>query len=163
MLNDYSSLSRLSVLYSPSKKSAPVPDVPIQTYSSERRFGELDFDLLDDDDAILYENGFSGDISPGGTKRSPTSRRADKVRQLTGDDDAQAFHNAKLAQARLPWYLQPSYSADEIKLEYDGSVRAGTLAALVERLTVDPLSKSSVKNAFSSASNCSSPIGTVCY
>ncbi len=79
------------------------------------------------------------DLSDDDFKRSPASRRADKVRQLTGDDDAQAFHNAKQAQANLPWYLQPSYTADEIKLEYDGSVRAGTLSALVERLTVDPL------------------------
>lgn len=125
--------------------------------------GELDLDLVDDDDAWLYESGYSGDLSPGGSKRSPTSRRADKVRQLTGDDDAQAFHNAKSAQARLPWYLQPSYSADEIKLEYDGSVRAGTLAALVERLTVDPLSKSTSTKAFSPSSCCSSPISTLCY
>ncbi|KAI5120791.1 hypothetical protein M0805_002418 [Coniferiporia weirii] len=72
-------------------------------------------------------------------RTSPTIRRSDKVLQLTGDDDAQAFHNAKVAQASLPWYLKPSYSSDEIKLEYDGSVRAGTLSALVERLTVDPL------------------------
>jgi len=79
------------------------------------------------------------DLSDDDFKRSPASRRADKVRQLTGDDDAQAFHNAKQAQANLPWYLQPSYTADEIKLEYDGSVRAGALSALVERLTVDPL------------------------
>lgn len=166
MLNDYSSLSRLSVLYSPSRNDASASDVPtppLQSSSVERRMGELDLDLVDDDDAWLYESGYSGDLSPGGSKWSPTSRRADKVRQLTGDDDAQAFHNAKLAQARLPWYLQPSYSADEIKLEYDGSVRAGTLAALVERLTVDPLSKSTSTQAFSPASCCSSPISTLCY
>lgn len=75
--------------------------------------------------------------------RNPAARqRGDKVKQLTGDDDAQAFHNARIAQANLPWYLQPTYGGDQIKLEYDGSVRAGTLRALVERLTVDPLSKS---------------------
>ena len=71
----------------------------------------------------------------------PPMRRSDKVLKLTGDDDAQAFHNAKIAQAGLPWYLKPSYSTDDIKMEYDGSVRAGTLSALVERLTADPLSK----------------------
>ena len=75
--------------------------------------------------------------------RSPIGRRSDKVKQLTGDDDAQAFHNARLAQAALPWFLQPSYTRDDIKMDYDGSVRAGTLSALVERLTVDPLSTSS--------------------
>ena len=67
--------------------------------------------------------------------------RPGKIKQLTGDDDAQAFHNAKLAQANLPWYLRPKYSDDEIKLEYDGSVKAGTLPALVERLVIDPLRK----------------------
>ena len=76
--------------------------------------------------------------------RSPVvGRRSDKVKQLTGDDDAQAFHNARLAQASLPWFLQPSYTSDDIKMDYDGSVRAGTLLALLERLTVDPLSMSS--------------------
>lgn len=74
--------------------------------------------------------------------RSPIlRRRPDKIRQLTGDDDAAAFHQAKKTQAGLPWYLRPMYGGDDIKLEYDGSVRAGTLHALVERLTVDPLSK----------------------
>ena len=74
-------------------------------------------------------------------RRSPFGRRSDKIRQLTGDKDAQAFHNARQAQAAQPWYLRPSYTVDDIKLEYDGTVRAGTLSALVERLTVDPLSK----------------------
>ena len=72
---------------------------------------------------------------------SPTQKRSDKIRKLTGDDDAQAFHNARVAQANLPWYLKPSYTADDIKMEYDGSVRAGTLPSLVERLTADSLSK----------------------
>ncbi|KAJ6519039.1 ras guanine nucleotide exchange factor domain-containing protein, partial [Mycena sanguinolenta] len=34
-----------------------------------------------------------------------------------------------------PWYLQPTYSPTEIVIGPDGSVRAGTLPALVERLT----------------------------
>ena len=73
--------------------------------------------------------------------RSPVlRRRPDKIRQLTGDEDAAAFHQAKKAQASLPWYLKPLHNGDDISLEYDGSVRAGTLHALVERLTVDPLS-----------------------
>ena len=71
----------------------------------------------------------------------PIMRRSDKVLKLTGDDDAQAFHNSRFAQESLPWYLKPSYSSDDIKMEYDMSVRAGTLSALVERLTADPLSK----------------------
>ena len=68
-------------------------------------------------------------------------RNGRKVAQITGDDDAQAFHNAKVAQANLPWYLKPRHDNGDIRLEYDGTVIAGTVPALIERLTVDPLSK----------------------
>ncbi|KAI9511742.1 ras guanine nucleotide exchange factor domain-containing protein [Russula earlei] len=65
--------------------------------------------------------------------------RPGKVLQLTGDDSAQAFHNAKQAQANLPWFLKQRHGEEEIKLEFDGTVKAGTLPALVEHLVVDPL------------------------
>lgn len=68
-------------------------------------------------------------------------RNGRKVAQITGDDDAQAFHNARIAQASLPWYLKPRHDNNDIKLEYDGTVIAGTVPALIERLTLDPLSK----------------------
>ena len=68
-------------------------------------------------------------------------RNGRKVAQITGDDDAQAFHNARMAQANLAWYLKPRHDSGDIKLEYDGTVVAGTVAALIERLTVDPLSE----------------------
>ncbi|KAF8504290.1 ras GEF [Hysterangium stoloniferum] len=74
-------------------------------------------------------------IRPGGG----AARTGDKIRRITGEDEAQAFHNAKLAQAALPWYLKPEHIGDEIKLDHDGRVNAGTLEALVERLTVEPL------------------------
>ena len=66
--------------------------------------------------------------------------RQENVWPITGVDDAQAFHNARLVQAGQPWYLRPAYLGDEIKLDCDGSVTAGTLEALVERLTVEPFS-----------------------
>jgi son of sevenless-like protein len=70
----------------------------------------------------------------------PNARpRPGKVLQLTGDDSAQAFHNAKQAQANLPWFLRHRHSEEEIKLEFDGTVKAGTLPALVEHLVVNPL------------------------
>ena len=70
----------------------------------------------------------------------PNARpRPGKVLQLTGDDSAQAFHNARQAQANLPWYLKHRHSDEEIKLEFDGTVKAGTLSALVEHLVVDSL------------------------
>ena len=34
-----------------------------------------------------------------------------------------------------PWYLRPNYDQSEILIEPDGSVRAGSKAALIERLT----------------------------
>ncbi|TDL26433.1 ras GEF [Rickenella mellea] len=121
MLDDHSSLSNLSSYIdsdSPTAAQLTTPDLYKSFESPE------------------------GLRSPSSVLKSPSSlksHRSDKVKQLTGDDDAQAFHNAKLAQASLPWYLRPSYSAEDIKLEYDGGVRAGTLTALIERLTVDPL------------------------
>ncbi len=66
--------------------------------------------------------------------------RSDKVRQITGEDEAQAFHEAQLSQGI--WYLRPTYNAEhEIQISQDGTVSAGTLRALVERLTVDFSSK----------------------
>lgn len=73
----------------------------------------------------------------------PQHRRLGKIKQLTGDDDAQAFHNAKVAQANLPWFLRPNYRDEDIQMDNDGSVKAGTLPALVEHLLVDTLSEHS--------------------
>lgn len=41
----------------------------------------------------------------------------------------------KVAADSRPWYLRPNYEASEIIIEADGSVRGGTVTALVERLT----------------------------
>ena len=41
----------------------------------------------------------------------------------------------KLAKDSQPWYLQANYDPNEILVDPDGTVRGGTLAALVERLT----------------------------
>ena len=65
----------------------------------------------------------------------------DKVKQITGDDDAQALYSARVAHNALPWFLKPEHSDSDIKVEYDGTVTAGTLSALVERLTVEHYSK----------------------
>jgi len=64
----------------------------------------------------------------------------DKVKQITGDDDAQALYSAKVAQSALPWYLKPDHGDNEIRVEYDGTISSGTLPALVERLTVEHFS-----------------------
>ncbi|KAM5536010.1 hypothetical protein V8D89_010268 [Ganoderma adspersum] len=78
------------------------------------------------------------------------SNRSDKVRQITGEDEAQAFHDAKLSQGI--WYLRPTYGAEhEIQISQDGTVSAGTLRALVERLTVEfskPMQETRYRQAF---------------
>lgn len=81
--------------------------------------------------------------SPSERSRSfdSSSRRVDKIKRITGDDVAQAVHDGKLAQAACPWYLRPNCGEDEIRYDYNGSVAAGTLPALVEALTSAPLRK----------------------
>jgi hypothetical protein len=66
--------------------------------------------------------------------------RPEKVKQITGDDNAQKFVEAKAAQAALPWYNRPQYE-EELKIEFDGTVKQGTLRALIEHLTGDFISK----------------------
>ena len=41
----------------------------------------------------------------------------------------------KVAADRQPWYLRPNYAPEDIIIENDGSVRGGTVPALVEKLT----------------------------
>lgn len=53
------------------------------------------------------------------------------------EEDALNFTTAKLGQLYLPWYLRPNYTSETLKVDAHGRVRAGTLSALVERLT-DP-------------------------
>ena len=85
-------------------------------------------------------------LSPSASCFPPHAHpRPGKILQLTGDDSAQAFHNAKQAQANLPWYLKHRHGEEEIKLEFDGTVKAGTLPALVEHLVVDPLRENQFK------------------
>ncbi|KAJ6580896.1 ras guanine nucleotide exchange factor domain-containing protein [Mycena capillaripes] len=43
--------------------------------------------------------------------------------------------SSKTPKPELPWYLQPKYNPSEIAIDPDGSVLAGTVTALVERLT----------------------------
>jgi hypothetical protein len=53
---------------------------------------------------------------------------------------AAALHQARLSQANLPWYLRPKYAWEELKLDPEGVVMAGTVQALIERLLLDDLS-----------------------
>lgn len=73
--------------------------------------------------------------------RVRSSHRHDKVKRITGEEEAQALHDARVAQVSSPWFIQPMHCEDEIKVEFDGTVIAGTLPALVERLTLEPISE----------------------
>ncbi|TCD65471.1 hypothetical protein EIP91_002589 [Steccherinum ochraceum] len=75
----------------------------------------------------------------------------DKVKKITGDDDAQTMYSAKIALSALPWFLKPEHGESEIRVEYDGTITAGTLPALVERLTVEhftPAQEKQYRHAF---------------
>jgi son of sevenless len=58
---------------------------------------------------------------------------ADKLLRVLGDAPTHIID--QLNAKTKPWYLRPNYSESDIQIEPDGKVRAGTVAALVERLT----------------------------
>lgn len=80
---------------------------------------------------------FSLPLSPGERSGGVSSQQR---RGSKDESDAQAYRNAKMAAANLPPYLRPDYGDGYLRLDTDGVVKSGTLEALVERLTVDPLS-----------------------
>ncbi|KAI0348122.1 ras GEF [Trametopsis cervina] len=73
--------------------------------------------------------------------RSPPTHRPGKVKQITGDDEAEAIHLAKSVYATLPWFMKSKYGDDRIRVEFDGTVTIASLPALVERLTLEPISE----------------------
>ena len=120
LIQDHASLSRLSVLIeSPQRNMQSVEDI-VRRAST-----------MDTVDRILFD------------VQAPPLPRPGKVKQITGDDEAEALHFARAAQASRPWFMRPVHGDDQIKVEFNGSVTAGTLSALVEYLTLEPLSKCS--------------------
>lgn len=62
---------------------------------------------------------------------------AKKIKKIFGDDAPEHIISTR------PWYLRPDYTKNDMTIDVDGSVRAGTVPALVERLTShDPSGKS---------------------
>lgn len=70
--------------------------------------------------------------------------RAEKIKQLTGSEDAWVSYQA--AVTKLPWYLKPEYS-EELQMDNEGQVRTGTIRALVEKLTSEPLTKDPISES----------------
>lgn len=58
-----------------------------------------------------------------------TTSNAQKIKKILGDDAPEHLTNTK------PWYLLPDYTKEEMIIDVGGAVRAGTVPALVERLT----------------------------
>lgn len=56
------------------------------------------------------------------------------MKQLLGSEAPQHYLNIANAETK-PWYLRPTYDEKEILIDPDGTVRGGTINALVERLT----------------------------
>lgn len=63
-----------------------------------------------------------------------TPPRPDKIQAFFGDDAPSHYLSTLRAEAK-PWYLRPRYNPEEVLIDPDGTVRGGTVAALVERLT----------------------------
>ncbi|KDR82605.1 hypothetical protein GALMADRAFT_238008 [Galerina marginata CBS 339.88] len=89
-----------------------------------------------DNDGVLFE-----DEAP--TKPASRPSGANKLQRLLGEEYAD-----KVAADLQPWYLRPNYSPADIIIDADGSVRGGTVAALVERLTAHEQADTSFSKAF---------------
>lgn len=121
LIQDHVSLSRLSVLIESPRHSIQAVENIAHRSST-----------MDSIDTIRF------------TMKGPALPRPGKVKQITGDDEAEALHFARAAQASRPWFLRAIHSDGQIKVEFDGSVTNGTLPALVEKLTLEPLSELTV-------------------
>jgi hypothetical protein len=111
--------------------------------------GELSEDsLIDEFDKELKKHSDNGprnsenlqrdqtaELSSLASSRSPT----DKLRKFFGEDAAAAAaanYNPKQTTGANAWYLGYEYRPNEIMFSMEGSVRGGTLEALIERLTL---------------------------
>ncbi|KIJ14919.1 hypothetical protein PAXINDRAFT_115260 [Paxillus involutus ATCC 200175] len=63
-----------------------------------------------------------------------TPPRPDKIKAFFGDDAPSHYLISRNAEAK-PWYLRPKYDPAEVLIDPDGTIRGGTVSALVERLT----------------------------
>ena len=70
------------------------------------------------------------------TNKSPPRKKdtGSKLEKLLGTDAPR--HYIEIVNAdKKPWYLRPNYNPAEIMIDPDGTVKGGTVQALVERLT----------------------------
>ncbi|KAJ8501924.1 hypothetical protein ONZ51_g290 [Trametes cubensis] len=91
-------------------------------------------DPLDDDVAPFVDEEDSALIG----KSPPRAGAGNKLMKILGPETPRHYIS-KLNADQKPWYLRPNYDQSEILIDPDGSVRAGTPAALVEQLTAHEL------------------------
>ena len=70
--------------------------------------------------------------------------RATKIRQLLGEDAPERYIEIANADQK-PWYLRSDHNKEDIVLNPDGGIRAGSMNALVERLTTHEYSGKSTQ------------------
>ncbi|EJD52446.1 ras GEF [Auricularia subglabra TFB-10046 SS5] len=85
---------------------------------------------------------FDGDEELASTK---SKRKAPKIKQFFGDDAPQYILNQ---MKESPMYLRPEYAPSDIMIHPDGSVRGGTLPALIEHLTMHDFRDAIFFNSF---------------
>ncbi|RXW21608.1 hypothetical protein EST38_g4250 [Candolleomyces aberdarensis] len=84
-----------------------------------------------DSTLVSHELHDDGDFFDDDLPKPPVRSKKDKnLEKWLGDEYAD-----KVAADSRPWYLRPNYNPSDIIIEADGSVRGGTVTALVERLT----------------------------
>ncbi|KIM66921.1 hypothetical protein SCLCIDRAFT_109722 [Scleroderma citrinum Foug A] len=76
-----------------------------------------------------------------------TPPRTEKIRAFFGDE-APSHYLLSLTADTKPWYLRPNYDPAEVLIDPDGTVRGGTVPALVERLTAHEYSDPNFSRAF---------------
>ncbi|KAI0632185.1 ras GEF [Trametes polyzona] len=106
--------------------------------------GRSSIDMGPDDDAAPYLDEEEPAIIG---KSPPRAGAGNKLMKLLGPETPQDYIN-RLNADQKPWYLRSNYDQSEILIDPDGSVRAGTAAALVERLTAHELGHTAFNKNF---------------
>ncbi|TFY81918.1 hypothetical protein EWM64_g2092 [Hericium alpestre] len=114
----------------PENDTTPRTRTQHETKSSISSFTSPPSDAGGDTASIIQDDDDDALLGPSAAK-SPS--RADKLTRIFGEAPGHIIDQEN-AKAK-PWYLRPTYSQAEILVDPDRKVRAGTVPALVERLT----------------------------
>ena len=89
----------------------------------------------------LQQRGERQGLSPSGSTNPHSGSLVSPASPLSPGNangpSTASLHHLLMADPSTPWYLRPKHAWDELKLDADGLVVAGTAPALIERLTMD--------------------------